>query len=386
MPYHSEFIAAARCALHNKLPSRSTAGNESKPDTRSHVSDLTCCRGVFAAWVFAYHVRLQLAPLSFGWADPLICRGYLGVDGFFILSGLVLSHSHPALGLTRAELWRFWARRLCRIYPVHLAMLGLLCVLLLAASAIGVGPREPARFGPDEFLRQVLLLHGWGFGGRWAWNYPSWSISTEWAGYLGFPFLWLMLRRASIASCWAALGLALAGLIAADAWSGAVGLNLTLHGTLARFVPEFVGGMLAARLLAASERRVSGPLVAAGGLGLTVAATLFWRDWVVVAGLWLGLAGLMLIARQQRPPVFSRAPGLVPLGGLSYAFYMSFAIVETVQSVAWRNAGIAPAARPIAYAVTSTLLTFLLALAAARWVERPSLRLGRHLAGGSADR
>ena len=48
------------------------------------LDDLTCARAIFAGWVFAYHLNLQLLDaLPFGAVSPVVARGYLGVDGFF---------------------------------------------------------------------------------------------------------------------------------------------------------------------------------------------------------------------------------------------------------------------------------------------------------------
>jgi peptidoglycan/LPS O-acetylase OafA/YrhL len=287
-----------------------------------------------------------------------------------------------ALGAGLAEARRFWARRLLRIYPVHLATALLLLALVAGAALLGLAPRDPGRFGAGALAAQLLLLHGWGLGGRWAWNYPSWSISTEWAGYLAFPLLWLVVRRASAAACVVLLGVMALLLAATDLWSG--GLNLTLHRTLARFFPEFRAGMLCLRLLPLVERRLPAPALGAGGLGLATAGLLFWRDWVVVAGLALVLAALVLAARQARPAALARIPCLLRLDGLSYAVYMSFAIVETAQAVAWRHFAVAPSRHPLAYGLLATGLTLALAALLSRVVERPAQRLSRHLAGGGA--
>ncbi len=150
---------------------------------------------MFAAWVYLYHLRLQLGQFEFGGFDFAVRRGYLGVDGFFVLSGMVLAHAHPALEPRLAEALRFWGKRLLRIYPVHLATVSLLLMVVLVGWAMGLPPRDPGRFAPGELVRHLLLVHGWGFSARWAWNYPSWSISTELAGYLAFPLLWFCVRR-----------------------------------------------------------------------------------------------------------------------------------------------------------------------------------------------
>ncbi len=318
--------------------------------------------------MFLYHLGLQLGT-EFP-PGALARRGYLGVDGFFVLSGLVLALAHPTLRLDAPSVRRFWLRRLLRIYPVHLAMIALLLLLLGVSAVFGLTPRDPGRFGAGALAMHLALLHGWGFGGRWAWDYPSWSISTEWAGYLAFPLLWRAVRAAPAAILAALPALCLAALSTLDAARG--GLNLTLIDTLPRFFPEFVAGMAAIPLVERVQRRVDGRVLAvAGGAGLLAPLP----DALLVGCAWVALAGLLLAARQGRPPLLARIRGLAFAGVLSFAFYMSFAPVETAQSVLWRLLVITPAAHPIVYATTSCALTLALALAAHGWVERPVSRL-----------
>ena len=380
MRYHDKFITSNYCATHNHAGSLSSHSKGIAGRFAARVDDLTSCRALFAGWVFAYHLRLPLGPGSFGALDGPVARGYLGVDAFFLLSGLILAHANPAMPPGAGAACRFWVRRLLRIYPVHLAMTALLLVVVAGGALLGLPPRDPGRFASGELARHLLLVHGWGFSGRWAWNYPSWSISTEWAGYLAFPVLWLALRRASPAVC-ASVALSMLGLLAAlDASGGPVGLNLSVQGGLARFFPEFVAGMAAARLAVFLEPRVSGFVVAGAGAAVAGAAVFAWRDWLVVGGVWLALGGLLIAALQERPPVLSRIPLLRVLGEVSFAFYMSFALVETVLAFAWRRAGVAPADREAVFILLSTALTLGVALAVRALVERPALRLGRSLA------
>ncbi len=376
MAVAGQLIHAEHCATHNRtcLPER--------------IDDLTCCRALFAAWVFAYHVNLQLGrpdwPLGLG---ALLDRGYLGVDGFFILSGLVLALAHPELGLHRAGLADFWRRRLARLYPVHLAMILLLAALLGLGLLAGVTPREPERFALAELLRSLLLVQAWGFSDRLAWNYPSWSISTEWAGYLAFPLLWLLIRRLPPALLALLPPAALAALLVVGAGPGR--LNLTYGGALARFFPEFLAGMAITALLARSGRAwaarpvrfpravsaIAGRRGSLAAMGLLVAiAGLALPDGVVVAGLWLVLAGLSLAAGQGSGVTLARWRVLRGLGVMSYAFYMSFAPVEMIQAFLWRRLATAPADRPVLYVLLTTAMTLALGFAAWRWVERPARR------------
>lgn len=129
------------------------------------VSDLTCCRASFAAGVFSYHVNLQnpYAP-PLGPAGSLVRHGFVGVDAFFILSGLVLAHVHPMLLPRAAEVRGFLLKRLVRIYPVHLAMIVLFLVLLRVSAATGLHPREPLQASIWRMLHRVpteqKLLYG----------------------------------------------------------------------------------------------------------------------------------------------------------------------------------------------------------------------------------
>lgn len=324
-------------------------------------------RGILAACVFAYHLSLQL-----GIHDGIAGRGYLAVDGFFLLSGMVLAHAHPRLGVRAPDIARFWARRLLRIYPVHLAIIGLFVGLIVASAAGGLLPRDPDRFSVHELLLNLLLLHGWGFSDRWAWNYPSWSISTEWFGYLAFPAAWWVVRKLPRAACAALVVACLAALFAIERRYG-IGLNLTYTGAIGRLVPEFIAGMAAARL--ASWISLCARICALAGIVGTILLQGTAPDAAVVPFLLIALTGLLAAPR----PMLARIPGLIAAGELSYAFYMSFAVVETAQAVLWRHLSETPANRPLAYIAIATLGTLALAIALRALVERPALRLGKRL-------
>ncbi len=117
-----------------------------------------------------------------------MARGYLAVDFFFLLSGFVIWLVHAER--MAAAGWRtvpgFWWRRVARIWPLHLAMLGVAVVLAVALQATGRG--DPARFGWSALPAHLLLLQIWTATST-AWNTPAWSISAELAAYLLFPLL-----------------------------------------------------------------------------------------------------------------------------------------------------------------------------------------------------
>ncbi len=348
-------------------------------DRDAVLSDLTAVRGLLALWVFAYHANLHL---HFAGVASLIGRGYLGVDGFFILSGLVLGHRHPNPSQTFAAYGRFWWRRAVRLYPTALAMLLLLGVALLLARLGGVRPHQAFRADGREFALQLLMVNGWGFSHGWSWNYPSWSISTEWAGYLLFPLLALLAarwdgRQAALAAAVAGFALLLVSGLSAS------GLNLTYQGALLRFFPEFIGGILLARILLLGQRPPPRPTAALGvalvalGVWLRTATTI--GDAITAIGLWL-LIG-MLAAGGQR--VFARLPALLALGTLSYSFYMAYAPVELAFARAWGHWHLDPTRWPYLWLVPMFACVLALSWVTARLVERPALH---YLAGQRQDR
>ncbi len=156
------------------MNSRRAAGTAGATENRP----LTAIRGIASLWVVGHHWLPDASRHLRVIFDP----GFLAVDLFFILSGLILARVHA--GLTVAELPDFYLRRVFRLYPLHLVCLAWLVIiaapglasidwLTLAASAALIHP----------FLDIAPLA-----------NPPSWSIGVELGCYLAFPLLLAGLR------------------------------------------------------------------------------------------------------------------------------------------------------------------------------------------------
>ncbi|MFQ1732858.1 acyltransferase family protein [Aeromonas veronii] len=169
---------------------------------------LTPLRGIAALMVVLFHARLLLFPQwmeSIAGHTQLIENGYLWVDLFFILSGVVLAHVYGE-AFTRTprtvSYGRFLWLRLTRVYPLYLVTLLLLVGWELYKAQHGVGfyagplfkmwewegmppfgsPFTPAEALPSAFLLlQVVTDHGL------TWNFAAWSLSVEWISYLLIP-------------------------------------------------------------------------------------------------------------------------------------------------------------------------------------------------------
>jgi peptidoglycan/LPS O-acetylase OafA/YrhL len=355
---------------------------------KSDITDLTLCRAAFAAWVFIYHVDLHLHfSRMLGMFSAVITHGYMGVDGFFILSGLILLHTHrefdavPKDHLRMTFHWsgqgvvlRFYAKRLARIYPVHLATILLLLALAGGGAAMGLPTHSPQRFGLITLMENLLLVQGWGADHFGAWNYPAWSISSEWAGYLLFPFFALTLtyfiREVSLQ-----LAIAVVPVLGVIYLTSGQTLNLAFGAGLIRFFPEFLAGMAAARMaVAVVDYALARSLFLWGGTILSLAGAAAGVDLITVIGLWSLIFAFYLQADADLPPVLGHRPVLRFLGLLSYCFYMSFAIAELLTVRGFAYFGWQPADQKLLFALVMPLLTFILAILLRGFVDQPCRR------------
>jgi peptidoglycan/LPS O-acetylase OafA/YrhL len=324
---------------------------------------LTKLRFFFIAWVVLYHLDLALdVTPELPWLKPVLGRGYLGVDGFFLLSGFAMWLGYAARPPRDwPAIKQFLVRRLAKIWPLHALALLALALLVGLAIATGIGIRAPERFNPRDLLLQLLLVNDWETMAAHAWNYPSWALSAEWAGYLCFPLLLAGLLRLPARAVPAVVALAFAGLCLlsnAEPWSG---LNLTLHFGLVRFFLEFMLGMALARWNPRAPTLLRLAVLALpAGLVLS-------QDPLVVAG----LAALITLAWRWPSP---RKPDLLArLGEASFGVYLCWIFVEAGLVGVLRLAEPALSGR-----IGLLLLGFLVNLVAGwcawRWVEVPMHR------------
>ena len=140
---------------------------------------LTSLRAFLAIGVVLFHYQLQWDPaLGF---SPIIERSRLAVDAFFMLSGFILAHVYgPSFAAGTFSYRRFIVARIARLYPLHLAVLGGVLVMVIVARAAGV-QYDPTTYTLEGFVKTLLLVQAWfpslvGYN----WSGPSWSLSAEW--------------------------------------------------------------------------------------------------------------------------------------------------------------------------------------------------------------
>lgn len=287
-----------------------------------NLKSLTSLRFFAAMWVVAYHFWPNLGlPMP-----AVVAKGYLGVELFFVLSGFILCHVYlEGFGQGRFNYRAFLWARLARIYPVHLAVLLGLMLLIAAAALVGISAGDKMLVW-SSLPAQLTLTQAWGLSPLGGWNHPSWSISAEWFAYLTFPIFafvaWRLVNRPRMALV-LALGLVVALNIG---FQHAAGFSLTqatiLWGAL-RIVPCFALGCAVwlswrADLIGGKVAGLGLALVAL--VGVVAAALLHAPDYVAVALFGALILGLAAISTSGSSLLAQ--PLLVYLGEVSFAVYM----------------------------------------------------------------
>lgn len=351
------------------------------------VRALTALRFFAAFWVLTLHYT-DFMPADFAAFTGFFAEGKLGVDFFFVLSGFILTHVYLGRIERGGFAWQgFMLRRFARLYPLHLATFFVVVAYVTAGRLAGVPFSVPEAYTLEAAWPNLLMLHAWGIQDHMSWNYVSWSISAEWFAYLLFLPLSLAVRRlpfgplGKIAS--AVLGLLLAALVAEQA-IGRPLTHLTHDFGILRILPEFVLGIALYHAIRVwdLEPRHAGTILALT-LGATV-AIVHWRLDGLLAVLLLAflIFAVASLTRQGRLEVLGR-PTLVYLGEISYAIYMTHAIVFIVF---FRGCGmlLGDAASPHLWWLgpIALALTLAAAMLAHHLVERPARQwLNRTLGG-----
>ena len=276
---------------------------------------LDALRFIAAVGVVLYHIW---EVLGLGPVDPAsraISSLNLFVDLFFVISGFVISWVYAGKIKTVQDYGRFLHKRVARLWPLHLLLLGGFIALGAVSEMMSGGSLAP-RF--DCFWPHVLLLHGMGVCAAPMFNYPSWSISAEMGMYALFPVYLLVARdwRAGLLAVLLAT-LALTALSPPTRpwweWTHDLGVLRAVPGFLLGVVFYWVRGTLARIPAARALVWVALALfLGAAALGLPKGPVLLPLVYVVGA---LGIA-----ADLRGPTAFVRHLG--PAGQLTYSVYM----------------------------------------------------------------
>jgi peptidoglycan/LPS O-acetylase OafA/YrhL len=298
---------------------------------RPAIDSLTSLRGIAAVWVVFYHFQSDLiAFLPAGaFLLPFLGQGHFAVPIFFVLSGYVLAYNYlDSIGTrpNRSGLLRFWGHRLLRIYPLHVTTLFLVLAMVVVARSLGL-TISGVGYGRRDFVLNLLLIHTWVPHFRLNWNYPSWSISSEWFAYLFFPLVCPVLIRVRRFST-------LAGLMLA---SFAVSVGHMMAGEhfpfreMTAVVGPFLLGCTFARAVALGYSPRSGLRALAWALATTLIIFPYLTGGRVLS-IAMIMSGASLVyalgAAGGRCSRFWSWKPLIILGEVSYSLYLTHTLVQ----------------------------------------------------------
>jgi peptidoglycan/LPS O-acetylase OafA/YrhL len=398
-------------AVHD-LPARSRfLAHFSRVTTRgSFIPEVDGLRFVAIAAVFAFHLALNLAsrnPVGFAYPVPgsalhdTLRTGELGVQLFFILSGLVLAlpfARHHLRGGPKVGLKAYFLRRLTRLEPPYfVVMIG--CFLLLVVVHGG----NPATLAP-HLLASLGYVHDLVYARDSLINNVAWSLEVEIQFYLLVPWLTALLAIRRTAVRRATIVLAIVLTSALGPWVASTDPHL--HNTLLRFAQYFLVGFLLADLMVLDQLRPTRRLLRWDALALAtvpLVVMLHTRTGLAVrlppssaqlcvelAVPWLCLVAYLGVFRGVVLNRLLTLPLVTTVGGMCYSIYLLHNVI--LNNTLFLTKDLAPTGVYASDLLIQLLIMgpFVVAVSAVFFVlvERPCMDKSwpRHLAGWARER
>jgi peptidoglycan/LPS O-acetylase OafA/YrhL len=298
-------------------------------NSHTRIDTWTGIRFLAAIWVILFHLACFEMKVDYGWMTDIIGRGELGVDLFFILSGMVISYVHQAEFVTWniANSLRFWILRFARIYPLHFLMLIVMAILggvefFYSWWYAGHAPVHTPN-SIQDFILSLLNIHDWETTSTLSFNFPSWSVSAEWFVYLLFPCVTPFFIR--LRSYWLNIVMivfCLTVLYLTSLLAHEPSITFTYHLGLVRVCTEFATGCCLYNILKSQKKK----LPAVNLLGLITFLLIPILIMQKVHDIWIvATLTLFLYLLPQTVSWFKSIFGnrLIVFGGeISYAMYM----------------------------------------------------------------
>lgn len=368
-------------------------GNQNQP-IRRYMPGLDGLRALSVLAVIAYHLDLK-------WAQG----GLLGVGIFFVLSGYLITDQILLEWKTyrRLSLMDFWLRRIRRLLPAMICMIGFVAVWLIGSDP----PLFQALKG--EFLSSLFYVNNWylifhevsyfeSFGP------PSpighlWSLSIEEQFYLVWPIVLvigikLAPRRGKL-MLWLLAGAAVSALAMAVIYEPGTDPSRVYYGTDTRAFALLIGAALAViwpswKLNGAISTSARSLLDVSGSLGLVILMILIFGtnkldDWLYRGGfLFIALLTATITAVLVHPASrLGKIMGCEPLkwiGKRSYSLYIwHYPVMILTNSAANDEAG------GLGRVFLQLAISLLLSALSYKYVEEP-IRRGKSTSGKEETR
>lgn len=312
-------------------------------------------------------LRLALAALvmlshgnylfGLGGTWPIFHAAEWAVNGFFILSGLLISWS-----IDRGFHWRAYAiKRFARIYPLYAVVIALQCAVLLSFSHIPVTLGEMLRYVAANLATLNFIAPTLGDMVNFPFNGSLWTIKIEVMFYVALPIYVLLVRRFGLPFLLLSWAAAFLYRYALDAYS--LVLARQLPGAMTFFIAGYVLHHYGAAFAMMASRRKLLSAFAFFGLAVIYLFAPF-ADLQSLAQLLLLMIILYMIAFYAKPIRLRY--------DVSYGVYLlHFPVFATLVHVNFM-----PAMPQMAFAVGCALV-LVLSFVANILIEEPAIRWGK---------
>lgn len=312
------------------------------PPSLSHLSSFRAVngwRGPGAIAIALGHLATRTDFFPLHHPEPVV----LLVDFFFVLSGLVIARVYADKLRHPSAIPEYFVRRFGRIWPLQAATLGILICYELFKFALQLSsgrtftspPFSPNGLNTLQSIpTNLLLIQSLGLHDRETWNYPSWSLSVEFATYIAFAAFCLLRPRLRFILSSVTIALSMVLLV----WVAPNHMRSTYDFGIFRCLAGFLMGTLCYELLA--RRRFPDWRFPTIVEGATVCLCTWWL--ISTAGTYavimapLAFGAFIIVFANERGAI-SRLLLTKPMQILaewSFAIYMVHALVLTLMLAA----------------------------------------------------
>jgi peptidoglycan/LPS O-acetylase OafA/YrhL len=287
---------------------------------------LDSLRGVCALMVTLYHLNAYSIVKEL----PFFINAYLFVDFFFVLSGFVIATNYQTRLAEGFAIQKFMVLRFGRLYPLYFVVL--ICFFIFELLIEGRGAFSGPQKSIDTVLANIFLLQSFNIFSFDTWNWPGWSIATE---------FWTCLLFAVIASIWPRRMIAILAVLAlislyVIASQSTTAINVTYNFGMLRSILGFSAGVFVFEIWRKTNRyRIDERLAFVAEILCVFFVFIFVT--AVAQGNYslfapLVFAIVVLIFAKEAGPISSILKNriFVVLGLLSYSIYLVHLLVERV--------------------------------------------------------
>ncbi|MGU3330861.1 acyltransferase family protein [Methylobacterium mesophilicum] len=319
-------------------PNISSVENTENSSSKSDIPALTGLRGVAACWVVLYHLHDR--GLEGHLLRPLISKGYIAVDMFFILSGFLMTYLYSdrlKSGVFSFSHIEFLTRRFARIYPLYILVTVSAYLIFFNNPAFALKPDH----GALKFLTNIFMIQAWGLTDSVV--PAAWSVSTECFAYFIFPVLLIIVpRTGSQVALAATVSLTFLFLIS----NGPAPVGVEKNGPLDLYWPYppyalircligFYLGVICTKLIVFSQfKKLADTLFFQLFLTILIICSIYYSadlDVLLVFYFFLLISILAASVRGPLPAIFS-SPFAIVLGQISYALYLTHGNMWRIRS------------------------------------------------------